>query len=96
MKTLWWKNQENPSDRISHAWAPLTNDASMEDKRTVSLVPPPPPERRFYTKNIPVFRIRIGFNAGSGFGSSILGQCGSGIQIQIQGFDDQKLEKVYC
>ncbi len=23
MKTLWCKNQENPSDRISHAWAPL-------------------------------------------------------------------------
>jgi hypothetical protein len=24
MKTLWCKNQENPSDRISHTWAPLT------------------------------------------------------------------------
>ncbi len=23
MKTLWCKNLENPSDRISHAWAPL-------------------------------------------------------------------------
>ncbi len=23
MKTLWCKNQENPCDRISHAWAPL-------------------------------------------------------------------------
>jgi hypothetical protein len=23
MKTLWCKNQENPIDRISHAWAPL-------------------------------------------------------------------------
>jgi hypothetical protein len=23
MKTLWCKNQENPSERISHAWAPL-------------------------------------------------------------------------
>ncbi len=23
MRTLWCKNQENPSDRISHAWAPL-------------------------------------------------------------------------
>jgi hypothetical protein len=23
MKTLWCKNQENPSDRISHTWAPL-------------------------------------------------------------------------
>ncbi len=23
MKTLWCKNQENPSDGISHAWAPL-------------------------------------------------------------------------
>ncbi len=22
-KALWCKNQENPSDRISHAWAPL-------------------------------------------------------------------------
>jgi len=24
MKTLWCKNQENPSNRISHTWAPLT------------------------------------------------------------------------
>jgi hypothetical protein len=24
MRTLWCKNQKNPSDRISHAWAPLT------------------------------------------------------------------------
>ena len=24
MKTLWCKNQENPSDQISHAWAPLS------------------------------------------------------------------------
>ncbi len=24
MKALWCKNQENPSDRISHAWAPLS------------------------------------------------------------------------
>jgi hypothetical protein len=23
MRTLWCKNQENPSNRISHAWAPL-------------------------------------------------------------------------
>ncbi len=23
MKTFVWKNHENPSDRISHAWAPL-------------------------------------------------------------------------
>ncbi len=23
MKTLWCKNQKNPSDRVSHAWAPL-------------------------------------------------------------------------
>ncbi len=23
MRTFWCKNQENPSDRISHAWAPL-------------------------------------------------------------------------
>jgi hypothetical protein len=23
MKPLWCKNQENPSDQISHAWAPL-------------------------------------------------------------------------
>jgi hypothetical protein len=26
MKTLWCKNQENPSDRISHAWAPLNDN----------------------------------------------------------------------
>jgi hypothetical protein len=25
MKTLWCKNQENPSDRISHTWAPLNS-----------------------------------------------------------------------
>ncbi len=29
MKTLWCKNQENPSDRISHAWAPLKNYFSV-------------------------------------------------------------------
>jgi hypothetical protein len=29
MKTLWCKNQENPSDRISHAWAPLTISYSV-------------------------------------------------------------------
>ncbi len=23
MKTFWCKNEKNPSDRISHAWAPL-------------------------------------------------------------------------
>jgi hypothetical protein len=23
VEALWCKNQENPSDRISHAWAPL-------------------------------------------------------------------------
>jgi hypothetical protein len=27
MRTLWCKNQENPSDRISHAWAPLIGTA---------------------------------------------------------------------
>ncbi len=26
MKTLWCKNQENPNDGISHAWAPLTSN----------------------------------------------------------------------
>ncbi len=29
MKTLWCKNQENPSDRISHAWAPLKYGISL-------------------------------------------------------------------
>ncbi len=28
MTTLWCKNQENPSDRISHAWAPLRCQAA--------------------------------------------------------------------
>jgi len=27
MKTLWRKNQEKSSDRISHAWAPLSKEA---------------------------------------------------------------------
>ncbi len=31
MKTLWCKNQENPSDRISHTWAPLTFFLYLED-----------------------------------------------------------------
>jgi hypothetical protein len=35
MKTLWCKNQENPSDRISHAWAPL-NICSVESKKLFS------------------------------------------------------------
>jgi hypothetical protein len=29
MKTLWCKNQENPSDRISHAWAPLIGSKEL-------------------------------------------------------------------
>jgi hypothetical protein len=29
MKTLWCKNQENPSDQISHAWAPLRISALL-------------------------------------------------------------------
>ena len=28
MRTLWCKNQDNPSDRISHAWAPLSQPRS--------------------------------------------------------------------
>jgi hypothetical protein len=32
MKTLWCKNQENPSDRISHAWAPLNKSEHMGKK----------------------------------------------------------------
>jgi hypothetical protein len=32
MRTLWCKNQENPSDRISHAWAPLNvADEKLEE-----------------------------------------------------------------
>ena len=34
MKTLWRKNQENSSDRISHAWAPL-NYGNNEKKSNV-------------------------------------------------------------
>jgi hypothetical protein len=30
MKTLWCKNQENPSDRISHAWAPLNKKTQQQ------------------------------------------------------------------
>ncbi len=30
MRTLWCKNQENPSDRISHAWAPLNINQKLE------------------------------------------------------------------
>jgi hypothetical protein len=33
MNTLWCKNQENPSDRISHAWAPLS--AHMPHKNSL-------------------------------------------------------------
>ncbi len=29
MKTLWCKNQEIPSDRISHTWAPLKTGSSL-------------------------------------------------------------------
>jgi hypothetical protein len=31
MKTLWCKNQDNPSDRISHAWAPLKGQCHEMD-----------------------------------------------------------------
>jgi hypothetical protein len=34
MKTLWRKNQENSSDRISHAWAPLR--AAPKDDSNIS------------------------------------------------------------
>ncbi len=30
MKTVWRKNQENSSDRISHAWAPLRNKPEVQ------------------------------------------------------------------
>jgi hypothetical protein len=45
-ETLWCKNQENPSDRISHAWAPLmllateqllTGRAAQHDSQSFSL-----------------------------------------------------------
>jgi hypothetical protein len=36
MKTLWCKNQENPSDRISHAWAPLNPVMYSEISKEVS------------------------------------------------------------
>ncbi len=32
MKTLWCKNHENPNDRISHAWAPLSTVNSQHHK----------------------------------------------------------------
>jgi hypothetical protein len=28
IETIWCKNEENPSDRISHAWAPLKSAAN--------------------------------------------------------------------
>jgi hypothetical protein len=34
MKTLWCKNQENPSDGISHAWAPLKLAKSANISKT--------------------------------------------------------------
>ncbi len=30
-KTLWCKNQENPSDRKSHTWAPLRRTTGVND-----------------------------------------------------------------
>jgi hypothetical protein len=33
MKTLWRKNQENPSDPISHAWAPLNYHTYFKKQR---------------------------------------------------------------
>ncbi len=36
MKTLWCKNQKNPSDRISHAWAPLTSRKHSKSKQIMS------------------------------------------------------------
>ncbi len=37
MKTLWCKNQENPSDRISHAWAPLTRNIEVFKNKLISV-----------------------------------------------------------
>ncbi len=43
MKTLWCKNQENPSDRISHARAPLSGKAAFNSrKRTMNSAPADP------------------------------------------------------
>jgi hypothetical protein len=47
MKTLWCKNQENPSDRISHAWANAQLTQTSLSLYVSSLyrvlTPPPPP-----------------------------------------------------
>jgi hypothetical protein len=37
MKTLWCKNHENPSDRISHAWAPLSRSTVQYSTQTDQL-----------------------------------------------------------
>jgi hypothetical protein len=37
MKTLWRKNQENSSDRISHAWAPLMYSKVKEWSRSTGI-----------------------------------------------------------
>ena len=34
MKTEWCENQENPSDRISHAWAPLNYTPKISELKT--------------------------------------------------------------
>jgi hypothetical protein len=46
MKTLWRKNQENSSDRISHAWAPLNNNIFCKKCRQAG----PASEQRQFTK----------------------------------------------
>ncbi len=43
MKTLWRKNQENPSDRISHAWAMGTFKSTGSDFH------------RYYATQFPIF-----------------------------------------
>jgi hypothetical protein len=47
MKTLWCKNKENPSDRISHTWAPLkvpptatANSPAPNIRKTIGPAPP--------------------------------------------------------
>jgi hypothetical protein len=66
MKTLWCKNQENLSNRISHAWAPLNINNLRIIKKSADFgkirqgTTPPKHATCEYASNLPVFSTNPG------------------------------------
>jgi hypothetical protein len=59
MKTLWCKNQENPSDRISHTWAPLKRKIKLKFSLAVLKTLP---DAKHFSKSRMKFLFRLLWN----------------------------------